>query len=418
MKQYQDAKQAISSINNSNLDSAIRNAQSTNGVKLIDDGARNVTVDVNNYATKKAEIERDNKQQADSINSQVQQYKNEYAKYEKEYNDYLASLKNKNTIESNVVWQNLFLSFGQGTQLSVQWNAKPLETHQNQTSTHVSDFSRSLEQSAVFQGTQKGVVATATWTMPEGSAYYKSLDGTKKIRIAKIVSVVSDVIASGDNSNRVILGFFKNPVTHAFSVFANSVDETFYFYDDAGKLINFKDGTAWFGLASLNHFGAPRDIKETVQALSGAKIYTPVGDVDVGRDHHVPAYDLGNGVFGDKGNNWASYAIARITNGAKFRWTKYGANNSGDFHWDENKKTYLNANGTVEFTAASNDVNSYYQWAMSTDLYGKEKDLNPPTPPTVHYHHTNVELQQPEAVHYHLDSSLLCALFLVLFVFK
>ena len=43
--------------------------------------------------------------------------------------------------------------------------------------------------------------------MPEGSAYYKSLDGTKKIRIAKIVSVVSDVIASGDNSNRVILGF-------------------------------------------------------------------------------------------------------------------------------------------------------------------------------------------------------------------
>ena len=231
--------------------------------------------------------------------------------------------------------------------------------------------------------------------MPEGSAYYKSLDGTKKIRIAKIVSVVSDVIASGDNSNRVILGFFKNPVTHAFSVFANSVDETFYFYDDAGKLINFKDGTAWFGLASLNHFGAPRDIKETVQALSGAKIYTPVGDVDVGRDHHVPAYDLGNGVFGDKGNNWASYAIARITNGAKFRWTKYGANNSGDFHWDENKKTYLNANGTVEFTAASNDVNSYYQWAMSTDLYGKEKDLNPPTPPTVHYHHTNVALQPP-----------------------
>src|SRR5699024_11388746 len=85
-------------------------------------------------------------------------------------------------IESNVVWQNLFLSFGQGTQLSVQWNAKPLETHQNQTSTHVSDFSRSLEQSAVFQGTQKGVVATATWTMPEGSAYYKSLDGTKKLR--------------------------------------------------------------------------------------------------------------------------------------------------------------------------------------------------------------------------------------------
>ena len=51
------------------LDSAIRNAKSANGVKLIDDGTRNVTVDVNNYNSKKAEIERDNRQQADSINS-------------------------------------------------------------------------------------------------------------------------------------------------------------------------------------------------------------------------------------------------------------------------------------------------------------------------------------------------------------
>ena len=36
-------------------------------------------------------------------------------------------------------------------------------------------------------------------------------------------------------------------------------------------------------------------------------------------------------------------------------WIKYGANNSGDFHWDESKKTYLNADGTVPFTGAGND---------------------------------------------------------------
>ena len=251
---------------------------------------------------------------------------------------------------------------------------------------------RSLEYNAVFQGSQKGTVATATWLMPEGSAYYKSLDGTKKTRIAKIVSVISNVVASGDNSNRVIIGFFNNPITHAFSSFANSVDETFYFYDDTGKLIDFKDGTAWMGLASLNHFGVPRDIKEEVKALSGAKIYTPVGNVTVGPELHVPAYDLGDGVFGDKGNNWASYAIAKVTNGATFRWIKYGANNSGDFHWDESRKTYINADGTAQFTGAGNEVNAWYQWAMSTDLYGKEKNLNPPTPPTIHYQHTNVAL--------------------------
>ena len=388
------------------LDDAIKAAQAVKGVTVIDGGTTTATVSVSDFEAKKKQIQDQNTQQANSINAQIQQYKKEYTKYEKEYNDYLASLKNKSTIESNVVWQNLFLNFGQGANLSVQWNAKPIETHQNQDPDAVVTLKKNLEYNAVFKGSQKGTVATATWLMPEGSAYYKSLDGTKETRIAKIVSVISNVVASGDNSNRVIIGFYNNPMIHAFSSFANSVDETFYFYDDTGKLIDFKDGTAWLGLASLNHFGAPRDIKEEVKALSGAKIYTPVGNVTVGPELHVPAYDLGDGVFGDKGNNWASYAIARVTNGATLRWIKYGANNSGDFHWDESKKTYLNADGTVPFTGAGNDVNAWYQWAMSTDLYGKEKNLNPPTPPTIHYQHTNVALEKPTPteVTYHYDT--------------
>ncbi|NYA62712.1 LPXTG cell wall anchor domain-containing protein [Lactobacillus salivarius] len=388
------------------LDDAIRAAQAVKGVTVIDGGTTTATVSVSDFEAKKKQIQDQNTQQANSINAQIQQYKKEYTKYEKEYNDYLASLKNKSTIESNVVWQNLFLNFGQGANLSVQWNAKPIETHQNQDPDAVVTLKKNLEYNAVFKGSQKGTVATATWLMPEGSAYYKSLDGTKKTRIAKIVSVISNVVASGDNSNRVIIGFYNNPIIHAFSSFANSVDETFYFYDDTGKLIDFKDGTAWLGLGSLNHFGAPRDIKEEVKALSGAKIYTPVGNVTIGPELHVPAYDLGDGVFGDKGNNWASYAIAKVTNGATLRWIKYGANNSGDFHWDESKKTYLNADGTVPFTGAGNDVNAWYQWAMSTDLYGKEKNLNPPTPPTIHYQHTNVALEKPTPteVTYHYDT--------------
>lgn len=92
---YNNAKSDAQNLNSdsnstrNSLDSAIRNAQSTNGVNLIDDGTRNVTVDVNNYAAKKAEIERDNKQQADSINSQVQQYKDEYANWEKSNKQFL-----------------------------------------------------------------------------------------------------------------------------------------------------------------------------------------------------------------------------------------------------------------------------------------------------------------------------------------
>ena len=93
-----------------------------------------------------------------------------------------------------------------------------------------------------------------------------------------------------------------------------------------------------------------------------------------------------------------AFAVAKISNGATFRWSKNGYNNAGDFHWDESKKIYLPSkagyDGT-EFTSAGNDTNNYYQWAMSTDLYGMAKTLippTPPTPPTVHYHHTNVAL--------------------------
>ena len=302
----------------------------------------------------------------------------------------------------------MFLNFGQGAKLSVQWNAKPIETHQNQTSgddAYTADFSKALEYSAVFRGSQNGTVATATWLMPDG-VYYKNLDGSK-VRIAKVVGVLSNVVASGDNSNRVILGFFNNPIMHAFSAFANSVDETFYFYDDTGKLINFKDGTAWFGIASLNHFNSSmwdwytqKEVTETVKAISGAKIYTPKGDITLGDDgktheKQVPAQDLGNGFYGVNGTNYSGFAVAKISNGATFRWSKKGYNNAGDFHWDESKKIYLPSKAgydNTDFTGAGNDTNNYYQWAMSTDLYGMAKTLTPPTPPTIKYKHTNVAL--------------------------
>ncbi|WP_162606770.1 GbpC/Spa domain-containing protein [Ligilactobacillus salivarius] len=234
--------------------------------------------------------------------------------------------------------------------------------------------------------------------MPDG-AYYKNLDGSK-VRIAKVVGVLSNVVANGDNSNRVILGFFNNPIMHAFSAFANSVDETFYFYDDTGKLINFKDGTAWFGIASLNHWSPAMwdwykeaETSETVKAISSAKIYTPNGNITLGDDgktheDQVPAHDLGNGFYGVNGTDWAGFAVAKISNGATFRWSKTINDNAGNFHWDENSKTYLPDNGEQTFTQRT----SYYQWAMSTDLYGMAKTLTPPTSPTVKYKHTNVAL--------------------------
>ena len=63
------------------------------------------------------------------------------------------------------------MNFGEGAKLSVQWNAKPIETHQNQDPAAVVTLKKNLEYNAVFKGSQKGTVATATWLMPEGSAF-------------------------------------------------------------------------------------------------------------------------------------------------------------------------------------------------------------------------------------------------------
>ncbi|WP_241690600.1 SspB-related isopeptide-forming adhesin [Ligilactobacillus salivarius] len=72
-----------------NLDDAIKAAQAVKGVTLIDDGTSTSTVSVSDFEAKKKQIQDQNTQQANSINAQIQQYKDIYTKWEKDNQQFL-----------------------------------------------------------------------------------------------------------------------------------------------------------------------------------------------------------------------------------------------------------------------------------------------------------------------------------------
>ena len=64
------------------LDDAIKAAQAVKGVTVIDGGTTTAIVSVSDFEAEKKQIQDQNTQQANSINAQIQQYKNDYAKWE------------------------------------------------------------------------------------------------------------------------------------------------------------------------------------------------------------------------------------------------------------------------------------------------------------------------------------------------
>ena len=71
------------------LDDAIKAAQAVKGVTVIDGGTSTATVSVSDFEAKKKQIQDQNTQQANSINAQIQQYKDTYAKWENDNQQFI-----------------------------------------------------------------------------------------------------------------------------------------------------------------------------------------------------------------------------------------------------------------------------------------------------------------------------------------
>lgn len=409
VKQYQDAKQSVSSINSSNLDSAIRNAQSTPGVKLIDDGTQNVIANVNNYADKKATVERDNQQQADIINAQVQQYKQKLDDYKKTLakgeiatTDIYNSFHLQNEPEAIMTWKVLNNS-GKVTQ--------------NQPTNNEKSYIRFTQNG---NGDLNGDYLEVTMSNLQGSDY-------KGVKLGKIVLTFSNAkhaTISTLKNGPMWLDIHSNIINGMHYNATQSFQTTMNLYDRNGNLIELgNDNSAWIAIKSLNALywkdGSLRNVEE-VRLDSNGTGYKLKGSTVI---KHSDGF-----WYSDETND--NYGISEDRLG-KINHIPYGTGWDGNPDLEYMGSTLFNITGNkVTFTFKNVDTVSSTDFrpgadkgmaesspwvAISTNIM---KDSSGIVPPTIHYHHTNVELQQPEAVHYHLDSSLLCALFLFLFVFK
>ena len=397
---YNSAKadaQNLNSDSNStrnSLDSAIRNAKSANGVKLIDDGTRNVTVDVNNYNSKKAEIERDNRQQTDSINSQVQQYKSDLQNYLNKINN------NSSVVSSNEIIQNLTLANEWDAKVSYQVTGNNIKQSSQTIKTGDSTYSHVID---IPQGKQITVTSfssdnpqtfkvTATFTGLKNSSY----QGRKITKLVEVYTITPNTSARGN-----AVAIYSDP-TNGFSEFSSKVNVSYEFYYEDGSKVNFEKGTAYLALGSLNNYQNGQDHYEYAKVISGGKalglagssvsvhngnvLYStypnPARESEYGADSHYNTNPQHSPNF-DKYYGWDTGWL----NSKAF----YG---SGLVSLEGSKYTFeVGVGGEKHFTTDElrNDLPANFLWYNMATVIPRTDIQKPKL--TVHYHHTNVALQ-------------------------
>ena len=109
VQNYKDAVDAAGAINRSELENAVKNAQSILGnANVKQDATVEKATTVGNVGATVDEVNREYKNQADDISKKVDAYKYKYDKYQKELDAYRATL-NKDQIDSNAIIQSLLL---------------------------------------------------------------------------------------------------------------------------------------------------------------------------------------------------------------------------------------------------------------------------------------------------------------------
>ena len=377
---YNSAKADIQNFNSDSnttrnlLDSAIRNAKSTNGAKLIDDGTRNVTADINNYNSKKDEIERDNKQQADSINSQVQQYKQKLDEYQKNLSS--------DQINPDLIRQELIL----GNEIDANISYKTLRNdikafhNSNKDIAGMDDSKTSITVDTDNTGDLTGDVLEVTYSNLNKSTY-------KGKKIAKIIATYSNVIRDKLAQQNVRLRIMSNPFEGFWYWQSSEITVNYKFYDENNHLISF-DNTddSWVTIGSLNS-GLGR--YESAKLNSNGKAYSFYGGGVTVHNNNDLYSDKSIDINSKIGSDWKNTEAAT----SEFPW--------GTKDWDRGLDDLHAYYGAGVFKITGNNLSVTYgtkravfvkpgTWAtISTTIPKSNSGI---VPPTVHYHHTNVAL--------------------------
>ncbi|MGK4165912.1 SspB-related isopeptide-forming adhesin [Ligilactobacillus salivarius] len=363
------------------LDDAIKAAQAVKGVTVIDGGTTTATVSVSDFEAKKKQIQDQNTQQANSINAQIQQYKNEYAIWEKANQQFLeaAAAKTgwsvqqvlgflgKNLPNVSYVSAGDGMTFDKGTLQSFSQNELNSILNNPKVDPGLKNYIASKAYGSLYK-----IAQGTTWK------YNNAFTDTKTGK-----SVDLKVIVQGlglDYSGRYGLP----PMI--------MVGEKYIGSDVAGI------GAVKYGLTFLEH-GTNTPINIT--SLIG------VGDVDAKQS--VAVYNAVSALRGSENKDYSGNGYLGSIN----------TNGVDDFSEGKNtqyQSWFLVPNSSsvsYVFSAADpawgNDApdGSGFMGFYHQNLGGIPLPIKstPPTPPTVHYHHTNVALEKPTPtdVTYHYD---------------
>ena len=356
------------------LDSAIRNAKLTNGAKIIDDGTKTITATMDNYNDKKAEIERDNKQQADDINAQLQQYKSELEKYQKNLNS--------TQINTDLIKQELILGNEHSAEFSYKLLRNDISVQTDSGPTPIMS-KHTVYITSNNQGNLNGDIIEITYTNLNKSSY-------KGKKISKIIAIFSNEIQDTISTEPVSLSIYSNPY-HGFWYWnSSSITVNYKYYDEDNNLINFDNtDNSWITIGSLNS-GLGR--YEFAKLNSLRKVYSFKDSSVTIHNENTLYSDKANSIFSIIGSNWSDTTPVEQSN---FPW--------GTDDWDtglDNRHAYYGAGvfnitgGSLNITYGTKRVNNNTSgtWATISTTIPKGSG---PEAPDIHYHHTNVDLEKP-----------------------
>ncbi|WP_369022028.1 SspB-related isopeptide-forming adhesin [Ligilactobacillus salivarius] len=364
------------------LDDAIKAAQAVKGVTVIDGGTTTATVSVSDFEAKKKQIQDQNTQQANLINAQIQQYKDTYANWKKDNQKFLEAAAAKTGWSVQQVLDFLGKDLPNVSYISAGANM----TFDKGTlqSFNQNELNSILSNPKVDPGL-KGYISSKAY----GSLYKLSQGTTWKYNNAFIdtksgKSIDLKVTVQGLGLN--YSGKYGLPSMIM-------VGEKYIGSDVAGI------GAVKYGLTFLEH-GTNTPVKIT--SLIG------VGDVDAKQS--VAVYNAVSALRGSENKDYSGdgYLGSINTNGVD------------DF--SEGKNTQYQSwflvpnSSTVSYVFSAADPTwgndapdgSGFMGFYHQNLGGIPLPIKstPPTPPTIHYHHTNVALEKPTPteVTYHYDT--------------
>ena len=388
------------------LDDAIKAAQAVKGVTVIDGGTSTATVSVSDFEAKKKQIQDQNTQQTNDINAQIQQYKSDLQNYLNKINN------NSSVVSSNEIIQNLTLANEWDAKVSYQVTGNNIKQSSQTLKTGDTAYGHGI---SIPQGKQITLTnfisdhpqtfkVIATFTGLKNSSYQSR-------KITKLVEVYT--ITPNTSSRENALGIYSDP-TNGFEETNSKVNVSYEFYYEDGTPVNFKKGTAYLALGSLNNYQNGQDHYEYAKVISGGKALGLAGssvsvhngntlystypntarESEYGADSHYNTNPQHSPDF-DKYYGWDTGWV----NSKAF----YG---SGLVSLEGSKYTFeVGVDGEKYFTTDElrNNLPANHLWYNMATVIPRTDIQKPEL--TVRYKHTNVALEKPTPteVTYHYD---------------